>query len=325
MKKILVFFISILVCLIILDRIISFSLDKLYSKNFWGESGGNINYFLSRQETTDLLIIGDSRAHRHIIPDSFSVKTFSLCHHGMNLIFHTGLLHILEQQKKLPENILLHLEHNEFAQPNGFSSDNKDIQHLRYFYGINPYVTDKINHLSSTEWVLYFWKSYRYNGKLISLIKNYYLSRKEHPNHSGFEPLLPEKLDSFRVISEVKQIELENASETNLTIDTFSIALLSDFISVCKRNNIKLACFVSPYYFKPGKKHQLSNVFLSQFLKEKGVSFMDFCVNRPSEYDNLNLWRDSYHLNIDGAKILTHQLKLQTFDFYNSKINLDNN
>lgn len=313
MKKILLLVASILALLLVADRLATRGLDYLYERNFWGASGGQLNNYLKNVETPELLIIGDSRAHRHLIPDSFACRTFSLCHHGMDFLYHAGVLHVLETEGKLPKKIILHLEHAQFSVPEGMQPETRDIQHLRYFHGKNEYITRKINELDKGERFLYLFDGYRYNGKVSSLVKNYLASRQRQPDNSllGFEALPPESMDSIRVVREVEQNDRLKWNEKNFVVPASSVAVMEEIISLCQRNGVELTCFISPFFFQPPPRYRFAAAFLEDFFQKKGIPFLDFSMNRPPIYDRMRLWRDAYHLNLDGARVFTNQFKNQ--------------
>ncbi|MTI29524.1 hypothetical protein, partial [Xanthovirga aplysinae] len=165
--------------------------DYLYQKNQYGMSGGNINYYLQNVEKPEYLIMGSSRAHHTLIPDSISVSTFNLSHNGMSLGFHTALLDVLEKENHLPRSgLILQIEPEEFFRSN--SQMGKDVQFLKYYYKKNDFIRNRIGEIGRFESLKYFLDLHSFNGNVLSLVKNYLMTLKNGiPDNNGFVPITP--------------------------------------------------------------------------------------------------------------------------------------
>ena len=169
MRKFSIFFIVSLLILFAFDRGFGYIFDSLYRQTKTGQTGGKINYYLSLSKTPEWVVMGNSRAFYQIIPDSFAMPTYNLCHAGMHQVFQTGLITQMEKEGKMPKLILLHLEPEEFIG----EQFNRDIQNLKFYHGKNEWITGELNALSRYEQAKFLFASYRYNGRVISLLKNY--------------------------------------------------------------------------------------------------------------------------------------------------------
>jgi len=307
MKKIILFSFGLLACTIFLDRVLAWSMDAIYPEIKSGESGGAINYFLALEENPDFLIMGNSRAHHHVIPDSFELNTFNLSHNGMALPFQAGLISILKSQQKMPKVLLLQIEPSFFL--NRSDLDERDAQFLKYFYGKNELVTEYINRISTNEKIKYFFKLYRYNGKIFGLLLNYFKSknRKEKLNYDGFEPLEYNPKDTIRLNNEIKKLEKIKHSKRVMTIDSIALSYVQDVLDMCEEADTKIIFFTAPYYWDQNSEQGKLN--LQQYFDERDILYFNYNTIILPELKKKKFWMDGTHLNIKGTKILTSDLK----------------
>ena len=299
------------VIVLLSDFVISIGLEKLYEINQYGESGGVINYYLQGEETPELLIMGSSRSHRHVVPDSFACSTFNLSHHGMRIPFNAALINILAQEKKLPKVLLLHIEMGSFAFYEGQDIAKNDVQNLRYFYTKNDKVKEYINGLSGSEQFKYLFRSYRFNGRIPSLIKNVIKTKRSKPHHDGFEPLYPTKQDSARIELQIKlQAEIKRP-DAPIFISKKAVSFLNDVIKTCKEENIRLVLFNSPRFLPPNEGQIMASDYLTNLCSEKQIEFLNFDTVEILALKKRKYWRDFEHMNINGASIFTSYLKQQ--------------
>jgi len=292
-----------------IDLIASLLLDKMYQYNKVGESGGLINYYLELEDSPELLIMGSSRAHRHVIPDSFNFNTFNLSHHGMLIPFQSGLINILEQKSKLPKILLVHIEMGSFCYYESQDISLKSLQNLKYYYSSNRQIKDYIDGISSTEKFKFVSRSYRYNGSIPSLIKNLYTTLYKFKPHDGFEPLLPTDLDSARISKQLKIQASLSYPSTELKMSHKALRFLNDIISISKRNHVKLIFFTSPRYTDSRTADIKADQYLSQLLKKEGIPFINYGTIKIPNLKSRTNWRDFEHMNLNGAKIFTSDFK----------------
>lgn len=271
--------------------------DSIYEQMQTGQTGGEINHYLSLTKLPPVLIIGNSRARYQVDPDSFALPTYSLCHAGMGQIFQTGLLHVLAQEKKLPLIIMLHVDLVEYV-----GDDNpEDIGNLRYYYRKNKYVTEYINNISRFERIKYIFKFYRYNGRVISTIKNFIQSRELIAKINGYQPLVAIPNDSTTFLEQANP-------KLQLQFHYRNLRYLQDFLAICQRNNIKVLCFTSPYFsaraFTPIAVHPIDSL-----LRAKHIPYFNAALHPlPTLAHHARFWQDIDHLNQQGAGYLSRQL-----------------
>lgn len=309
MEKLIKFLLYSSILVILLDFGISRVLNKIYQLNKVGESGGVINYYLGSDTSSDLLVLGSSRAHRHVIPDSFNCKAFNLSHHGFRIPFTAGVLDILNQENKIPKIVLVHLELNSFCYHMKDDLKDSELRNLNFFYGENDFVTDQINKLSRGEKLKYLLASYKYNGKVPSLISNF-IETKNLKDHNGFKGLKVNLSDSVRI---QKQINIRNSLNFNPDVSEFKISntgvkYLTHVVELFQERDVDLVFFSSPRFLKNTKSEELSRDFLKQFLNERNIPYLDYTNHKIPELEHKRFWRDLEHMNIDGATVFTARL-----------------
>jgi hypothetical protein len=295
MKKFILFLLMTTAALILLDRAFGFLFDRLYSGIKTGQTGGKINYYLSLPVTPKLVIMGNSRAFYQVIPDSFKIPSFNLSHAGMHQIFQTGLLSIMEGENKMPSLILLHLEPEEFTG----EQRNRDIQNLKYYYGKNNLVTKYLAGLSGFERFKFYFELYRYNGRAIASLKNYFQTLHSDASYNGYEAIKSSERDSLNTLyslrNEIKRPELK--------FNYDQLKFLQEFIDIGRRNNARIICFTSPHFKNSNRQAKASSI-LDSLLTENHVEYINYSLNPIADLDaHPVLWKDSFHLNHDGAQI----------------------
>jgi len=303
MKRFWTFVIVIFTLTLLVDRGLSILLDHLYSRIKTGQTGGKINYYLSKSPVPPLVIMGNSRALYQVIPDSLGVQSFNLAHAGMSQIFQTGLISILTDARKMPPLILLHLEPEEFT----ISDNGSDIQNLKYYYGKNDLITRYISRISIFESSKFNFELYRYNGRVFTLLKNLIQSTMLFKDYNGYDPIMASPKDSLHTIyssNTSKDIE-------NVNLNPRQVSYLVEFINQCKKSKTKVICFTSPLY-RQTKNLDIAANKLKVVLENHGIPYINF-IHTPIAVlqKNPSLWKDANHLNHNGAVIESRELHQQ--------------
>ena len=250
--------------------------------------------------------MGDSRAFYQINPDSFKMKTYNLSHAGMGQSFQTGLLNVLDQEKKLPPIILLHINLEEYIK-NEAAENPFDVQNLKYYHGKNKLVTDYIDEISEFEKYKYYFELYRYNGRVINLVKNLIETKQTNDFGNGYIAVGAGDRDSINIVLYAEK-ETENKSAV---FNYDRLKHLNKFLEICIRNKVKLICFTSPFYNKWNFNITASNVLDSVF-KTKNIEYINYAVQPvPMLEKHPFFWKDTGHLNHHGAKIESGDLSKQ--------------
>jgi hypothetical protein len=299
MKRFFLFIALLIAVIIFTDRIAAVVLDQVYKNTFTGQTGGKINQYLNASEKFDFLIFGNSRALYQVIPDSIDGRGFNISHAGMGPTFQTGLVSILEQEKMIPQLIVLHLEPYEFNEP----EPDATVQNLRYYHGKNDHVTKSLNNLSRFESFKFSLDLYRHNGRIVSLIKNFYQTKTSHVPSNGYDLISPSIRDSTNTIYTFEKLDKSPTEKINPE----RLLQLEDFIKIVKRNNCHLIAFTSPVY--KGLNHYPKTIgVIDSLLASKSIQFLNLNRKDPELTENPRLWKDAYHLNHAGARLFSRVL-----------------
>jgi len=296
-KKTFIFIIILLFILELLDFTTSRVLEFAHKKNQIGENGGKINFYLSNDDKYELVVLGNSRAKRHLIVDSLAERSYSLTHNGLNLDFHQALIHFLEEKGQLPDTIVLHLEPNEIWSNKFY----KDVQHLKMYFYESDFVRASINKISKWERYKFFLKTYRFNGKSINIIANSLKSNITGSSDKGYE-LLPIDKRSFFI--EDYDISIGE------TINNEYFEALDDIIELGKEKGIKIFFFTSPVYsFKKDGGVTKSTDILKDYMEGKNAIYFDFMSKKIPDFNSKDLWFDATHFNANGAILFTRTFR----------------
>jgi hypothetical protein len=300
MRKFSIFISISLLILFALDRGLGYLFDYFYKETKTGQTGGKINYYWSLPKPPDWVVMGNSRALYQIIPDSLAMPTYNLCHAGMHQVFQTGLLTQMEREGKMPKLILLHLEPEEFIG----EQFNRDIQNLKFYHGKNEWITRELNALSRYEQSKFFFESYRYNGRVISLLKNYLQTKRTDYTTNGYMAIEPSDTDSITTIYSLRQTPPFANEKINLRQWNY----LGEFLDFCQKHDTRVICFTSPIYSYQQKKADGIRELESR-LKKMGIPYINYLEkNIPLLQQKASLWKDRHHLNHAGAQIESRTL-----------------
>lgn len=295
MKRIGLFFGVSLVILFLADRVGGYLLDLVYNRTFTGQTGGKINHYLSLPETPNLLIMGNSRALYQIIPDSFPSSAYNLCHAGMGPSFQAGLLAVLAKKEKLPKLILLHVEPSDYT----IDQRNLDIQNLKFFYHDVPEVRAFTNDVSPYEKYKFIFSLYRYNGRVIPLVKNFFQTKRLTLVGNGYDALPATSTDSLNTLYSYQKVK--HFVEPRFNASQFRF--LDIFLTRCRESSTAVVVFTSPF-FRNLNPHPVAVGELKKYFQSKGVPYLFLPdLLDPDMFENPKLWRDAYHVNHDGAQL----------------------
>ena len=301
MKKFLLFSLLFAGCLLLLDRGGAWVLDRVYTSIRVGQKGGRVNTYLALPAPPPVLLMGNSRLGCNVNPDSLHPQAYSIAHDGTRQIFQTGLLSLLQQQHKLPQAIVLHVDLTEYMAP----SHLEDILNLKYYYGQAPYITQYHDELSQWENAKFWFSLYRHNGQLFSLVKNWRPQPPRVPNQ-GYEPIEPTEQDSLRALYTTTQLAQQPG-----TLNRAALRYLQDFVVLCRSNHVRLVCFTSPYYQAPAWLPAAS-AMVDSLLRANRVPYVNLALHPVPELTGRpRYWRDGTHLNTRGIPLLSAALARQ--------------
>ncbi len=243
----------------------------------------------------DILILGSSRAAHHYVPsifqDSLNMKCYNAGSDGMCIYYHYAILSSWIK-KHIPQLILYDVTEKDLLVSNSSTfSLEAALDRLSPHYKTQPEI-DSLFYLQGWRKTLKMNSMmYRYNSKLVQLIKCHFIPSHED---SGYEAIYGQLPDSM----EIPMID-NLATDYELYKETY----LYKLIQMTKRENVRLIFVYSPRYQK-GYSAAIDRI--KQIAEENTIPFIDM-VNTPSlMYPKY--FRDESHLNDEGAKMFSKYL-----------------
>ncbi|WP_420316473.1 hypothetical protein [Ekhidna sp.] len=300
------YIIILIVSIIVVDNVFSMLFSRIYSDTFSGQSGGKINYFISQKNHVSLLALGDSRCAHHVIPKRLSENGYNLSHNGLSLIFHAGLADFIINNSSVQiDTLLIHIGKEE---PFNSSNNLDDIRFLKQYYGANEWITHTTDSLFTFDKMKHFFASYKWNGIVLSTVKNWIQS--DLPPKNGYKPIPPSQRDSINVYWSI-----QNATDRQDSMQEFDesfIKLIDHLKRLCNEKEIVLVCFSSPSY--PVLLDDPSNDLLKIFFSKLDIFYVDFEKGNLDEIGLVWLWKDMHHLNSLGAEVYSKKLHESLMD-----------
>ncbi|NAS30176.1 hypothetical protein GTQ40_04260 [Flavobacteriaceae bacterium R38] len=302
MKKSILLFIALLVSFFTIDRLVYLVINQFSSRVYTGQSIGKINHFLEVKDSVDLIIFGNSRALHHVNTNLFNTNAYNIGVDGTKLAYTGALLSTLE---KKDQTLLIHVDHSKLLDLNYNGDDCLGLNHLIDDYDeikkfIAPFFLSEI---VISELI----KSYRFNGKVPGIFKNYFMPSYEYRNYTGYDPIYP-SVAQKEIFENLLLTEKEDRININinkpLEINPLINKIIDHIINKSQENDSKIIFFTSPSLNKVDQevKDKIEDFFLS-----KGVDYIDY-IDFFEEF-NKDYWKDFTHLSAKGADLFTEELK----------------
>lgn len=303
MKKSLYLFLSIAVLFFSTDRIVHLGLSNINKKVFSGQSGGKTNHFLSLKDSVNLLVFGSSRAYHHLDPRVLDSLSFNMGADGTRIAYSAALISSLKKENQI---ILVHIDPSAIYNA---KYDGEDILGLVNLAHNNSTISNSISEIYPKEILLSkIFKCYAYNGKVLGLLKNYFIPKYDFKNYSGFDPILPSKEQKQifnRLIKKTDFSKFKYNSEI-LIPNKLVESSISKIKKTCELNNSKLIFFTSPTL----KKNDTSLIFATKkYFNLKGIPYYDYSTFL--DISNTENWKDFTHLSAKGANLFSQKVKLE--------------
>lgn len=271
-----------------LDRGIGWVLKTKYAQCQRGNIG-HTNQVI-RSIETDLLIIGSSRASHHyvsgILEHELQISCFNAGADGTEIDYHAAVYYANVARYR-PKIVLLDI--NEYRFTNEGGNDGK-LRMLAPYLGINKRVDELF--YSSDRWsrIKMLSAIYPYNSELTDLLTGGGITIRD----KGYDPLKG-KMDSA---------ELSGSETRMLTAkpDQARIDLLREVLVDAQNKNIMMVLIQSPRFTNAVQNETIRQV--AELAKKHGAHFVDD-INHPSIFQNREYFKDSAHLNHQGAEAYT--------------------
>lgn len=308
MKKILFFSGFFFIALMLSDLAVATMLDYCYIHSLTGPYGGMINAYIRKTPKPDLLIMGSSRAYRHIDPKILPISAVNLAMDSKGIRYQLLLLKILLQEGVIPRNILLHIDEDNFAFLERRDYHPSGLNGLSYYYWRNADVRQALDALGPFEHWKYLFRTYRYNGFALGVVRNYVNTMQGKINaENGFGGITPTSRDSLNALYDVGLFVKKRFSDRSF-LHPEPFGDLRQFIQICRSKGIRLIAIASPVLDERCRVAPAARNQIISFIEQQGVPFLGFSVDRIPELKSPSLWEDSRHLNANGAAIFSKKL-----------------
>ncbi len=294
-------FLLIAILLIGLDQALGLLLSRLYLHTTSGKTGGNINGIL--QQKADVLILGSSRARHHVVPaileDSLSVSVFNAGLDGHDFLCAVMLFDLWTRAHPPPKVILLHVD------PVSLLNYQRELERTIIFSGYFR-ESDRVRSIllmrGKYEWLKYLSSSYRFNGKVLPIIKNLIMS--PDPTSHGYVGLKGSPQSGVRQAVDLTRITTDEYANPFWDL---KLSYLAELARYSKVNGTRLILFHSPY-----PQEDLSTVadwsrrLAALQSSYEGVEFLDLAARAHEIFvGRADLFWDKSHLNSKGAEIFS--------------------
>ncbi|WP_340063266.1 hypothetical protein [Ascidiimonas aurantiaca] len=302
MKKSLTLSFILIISYLLVDRLTYGLLKQVDKRVFTGQITGKVNQFLTLKDSVNTLVFGSSRANHHIDVSIFDSTAYNMGVDGTKLAYAAALVETL---KKKGQNILVHVDQlrmfnnkDEYTGKDCLSLINLAEDYEEIYSVIYELYPEELR-------ILWFSKSYMYNGKALGFLKNYWKPSYDYQKYNGYDPLIPtgEQEKIFAGLMENKgpdRMGYDSTLELNPVVEKMILRIQKK----CEENNNMLIFFTSPTlnHINPDLQEATT-----QFFKEKGILYLDY--THLFEEFNPKLWKDFTHMSAFGAETFTRRLK----------------
>ncbi len=256
--------------------------------------GGNTKdrYYIAKQTSEDLLMMGSSRMHHHyvteIVEDSLHMSAYNCGVDGNGIILSYGYLLMITERYK-PKMIIYDISGFDM-----YGDDNKRYIDLLKEYYREPGIIDILTSIDKKERVKLLSSLYRYNSKFIPFLKDYFNS-----SSSGLKGYVPIN----RAIQGPPTGVFVN--DNTFIPDSMKLSYVRKFVEKCQEESIRLIFCSSPFYGKTPESTY--NDPIKDICIEKNIPFLDFSEDREINGD-YRYYSDAVHLNEKGSILFTRKL-----------------
>lgn len=246
----------------------------------------------------DILILGNSRAECHFVPDiikdSTGLTVYNCGIGGADLLF--SEIQLKESLKRYkPKLIILEVSPNSFFLVN--TQDRLKI--LLPFYNRDTLIYKALTKGKFFEKVKFISSIYPYNSTIGASVRGIF--KKVNDTLMGFVP-------AYGKIDSLHEINYMNFYYKNKKLAETSLSNLKKIIETCIDNKIELVIISSPVYYMNTNYRELENKIIEFCTKYKNkivyFDYTDFEKTRGKR----DLFYDNFHLNEQGARTFSQQI-----------------
>lgn len=292
MKRVFVLFISFLVVCFVVDRIIGMLLLSAYTNST------EIRKY--KECTSDIVIMGSSRAVHHYVPsiisDSLGLSCYNLGHDGKNIYYQYAGLNLLLNHP--PKVIIYDCFSVDVLKTENFANGWGALADYYPYYGQNDAIDALINNMGlKNRLAVIISHTYRNNSRFVDYFGG------DNSESNGYEPVYGE-------YGKTISIHYENSNT-----DSTKIEYMRRLIDLCRQKNIEIVFSVSPRY---ALNDNPNGIITKKYEVVKKLCEDTHTIFMYYELDSLFLnnpkwFKDIGHLNDEGAheftKLFAHDLK----------------
>lgn len=287
-----VFFFRILIfCLLLVltDLLLGTFFQSFYKSSRYGILGRQV-YCFSRSDE-DMLILGPSTASHNYVPsilgDSLGISCYNAGSDGMAVYYHYAVLSNYKGARK-PQLVVYDLSTLDWYKSNTLTFTlEAALDRLSPHYGEIPELDTLFALNGQTEKVKQYSSMYRFNSKLVQLIKCHWIPSYEDAGYEALQDVMP--------VNAVMEVHEGGGVE-----EKEKIQYLQKLIDYTKVHHIRLIMVISPKYYR---LQQDDYRLGKEIAARNNIPVIDL-MNAP-ELMKPEYFADEAHLNDRGARLFT--------------------
>lgn len=293
MKRFLLNILIFFLIIALFDVCIGFICDYLQ-----GHARGGVTrqfHDLMTKDCHDIIILGSSRARQHYDPmvmeQELKMDCYNAGYDGNGVILaYPILVNMLDRCK--PKLVIC-----DFTRNFDIMVNPNDIGNTRYISRLKPYyripvVGEVIKSVSHAGYIQVHSGMYRHNSTIIILLMNSFLNMRM--DVKGFAPLRGK-------IAKVRPEKNLNDEAQ----DPLKLFWLRKLAELKDKYDLKMVWAISPQYFDHSPSHS-AFATAKEIAASHGIPFLDYYFD-PSFVGHKDLFRNTTHLNSEGAKMFTER------------------
>lgn len=252
--------------------------------------GGDLKSFHQAAiiQTSDILIMGSSRAHHHysssVINEVTGKTVYNAGFDGNGIVLASGLYEMVSE-RYIPKIIVYEVTPEfDFNIYRDDDNNNRYLGHLRPYYR-NKKIREYISQINPIERYKNLSTMFRYNSKFIDLLKDQFIVGEFTAD--GYAPLNGRMTTDF----------IKKQSDDETQVDPMKIRIMEDFIQRVTKTDSKLVFVISPRY---GADNSSSFNPIKDLCSKYNVEVWDYY--NDNQFQNIDFFNEPVHLNDDGAQ-----------------------
>ena len=258
------------------------------------------------ESNENILILGSSRAAHHYVPsileDSLGMSCYNAGSDGMCIYYHYAILSSYLASGRIPKLVIYDVNDFELCESNGatFTLD-AALDRLAPHYGEYKEIDSLFSLNGWKEGLKLKLRTYRYNSKMVQLIKCNLLPTVEDNGYEAVYGILPDSLQ----MCDIPYFTTQKKEDGKMRY-------FVEMIKKLKANKIPVILVYSPIYEK-GHWNNIDDI--RQIAKQYDIVVLDYTNN--SSLMKPELFKDVMHLNNEGAyrftRLIISDLKYKIF------------